>query len=216
LIGAYNALQAAIPIGDGHKRSPCYQYHLRATLSSSRSGSLLQLTRCSQRPSGRQFQGSSRSFEAKQPSPRIHATPYASLTVGVPREVFPNERRVALTPQNAALLIKKGFVNVLVERNAGMEAQFLDGQYAAAGAKLVSREEVFQSSDVMLKVRPPLFGQEAEHVKEGSTIISFLYPVQNKQIVESLASRKVNAFAVCDPEHQLMNTNDVQPLLRWI
>jgi NAD(P) transhydrogenase len=138
-----------------------------------------------------------------QPSlSQLRAVPYSSLTVGVPKEVFPNERRVSLTPQNAALLIKKGFANVLVERNAGMEAQFLDEHYAAAGAQLVSREEVFQSSDIMLKVRPPLYGQEAEHVKKGSTVISFLYPAQNKTIVESLAARKVNAFAVGVPEHQ--------------
>ena len=130
------------------------------------------------------------------------AIPYSSLTIGVPREVFPNERRVSLTPQNAALLIKKGFTNVLVEHNAGMEAQFLDEHYTAAGAQLVSRDEVFQSSDIMLKVRPPLYGQEAEHVKEGSTVVSFLYPDQNTMIVESLASRKVNAFAVCASEHQ--------------
>ena len=125
------------------------------------------------------------------------------MTVGIPKEVFPNERRVSLTPQSTALLKKKGFANVLVERNAGMEAKFLDEQYAAAGAQLVSREEVFQSSDIMLKVRPPLYGQEAEHVRKGSTVISFLYPAQNKRIVESLAARKVNAFAVRTTEHQL-------------
>lgn len=124
------------------------------------------------------------------------STPYSSLTVGVPREIFPNERRVSLTPQNAALLRKKGFMKVLVERNAGVEAQFLDEQYTAAGATLVSKDEVFRSSDIMLKVRPPLLGQEVEALKEGSTIISFLYPAQNKPIVDTLATRKVDAFAV--------------------
>jgi len=122
---------------------------------------------------------------------------YSSLTIGVPRELFPNERRVAITPQNAALLRKKGFGNVLVESNAGVEAQFLDEQYAAAGAKLVSREELYQSTDIMLKVRPPLVGQEADFLKQGSTVISFLYPAQNKAIVDILAARKVDAFAVC-------------------
>ncbi|KNZ71823.1 NAD(P) transhydrogenase, mitochondrial, partial [Termitomyces sp. J132] len=122
--------------------------------------------------------------------------PYPSLTVGVPKEVFPGEKRVALTPQNAALLLKKGFSRVLIERHAGVEAQFLDEQYAKVGATLASREEVFASSDIMLKVRPPLFEQESSHVKEGSTIISFMYPTQNKMIVESLASRKTNVFAM--------------------
>lgn len=132
-----------------------------------------------------------------KPSPEAAGTPYSSLTVGIPREIFPDERRVSLTPQNAALLKKKGFANVLVEHNAGVEAQFLDEQYAAAGATLVTREELFRSTDVMLKVRPPLLGQEAELLKQGSTVISFLYPAQNKSIVDTLATRGVNAFAVC-------------------
>lgn len=123
-------------------------------------------------------------------------TPYSSLIVGVPREIYPNERRVSLTPQNAAMLYKKGFAKILVEHNAGAQSQFLDEQYAAAGATLVTREELFRATDIMLKVRPPLHGQEAEHIKEGSTVISFLYPTQNKMIVDALASRKANVFAV--------------------
>lgn len=122
--------------------------------------------------------------------------PYSSLTIGVPKEAFPNERRVAVTPQNASLLLKKGFSRVLVERHAGEEAQFLDEQYAQAGATLVSKEEVFASSDILLKVRPPL-NEEVPRIKEGSTAISFLYPAQNKGVVDALAARKVNAFAVC-------------------
>lgn len=86
-----------------------------------------------------------------------------------------------------------------MERNAGAEAQFLDEQYSSAGATLVSREELFKASDIMLKVRPPLLDQEAHLLKEGSSVISFLYPTQNKNIVDSLASRKVNAFAVSHP-----------------
>ncbi|TDL21553.1 NAD transhydrogenase mitochondrial precursor [Rickenella mellea] len=128
--------------------------------------------------------------------------PYSSLTVGVPLEIFPNERRVAITPQNTALLLKKGFQRVLVEKSAGTEAQFLDSQYAAAGATLVSREELFDGSDILLKVRPPLLlgsggkAGEIKSVKEGSTLISFLYPAQNKPTVDALAERKVTAFAM--------------------
>ncbi|KIP12232.1 hypothetical protein PHLGIDRAFT_21067 [Phlebiopsis gigantea 11061_1 CR5-6] len=123
-------------------------------------------------------------------------TPYSSLTVGVPLEIYPNEHRVALTPQNAGVLLKKGFARVLVEKSAGEQAQFLDEQYRAAGAILVNRDELFSSSDILLKVRPPVFGQEAEQVKEGSTVISFLYPNQNKDIVEALEQRKATAFAM--------------------
>lgn len=127
--------------------------------------------------------------------------PYSSLTVGVPLETYTGERRVALTPQNVTLLLKKGFQRVLVEKHAGAEAQFPDEQYSVAGATLVSRSEVFADSDILLKVRPPLVHAdgkpgEADLVKEGSTVISFLYPTQNKVIVEALAKRKVNAFAM--------------------
>jgi NAD(P) transhydrogenase len=116
--------------------------------------------------------------------------------VGTPREIYPNERRVSLTPQNCATLYKKGFSKVLVEYDAGSHAQFLNEQYTAAGATLVTREELFRTADIMLKVRPPALGGEADHVKQGSTVISLLYPTQNKDIVEVLAKRKVNAFAM--------------------
>ncbi|KAI9446136.1 PNTB-domain-containing protein [Lactarius indigo] len=103
------------------------------------------------------------------------SVPYSSLRVGVPRELYPNECRVALTPQNVTLLRKKGFAEVL--------------DYEKAGATLTSRERLLAGSDIMLKVRPPLQDQEVEHMKHGSTLISFLYPKQNKQLVEALAKR---------------------------
>ena len=125
-------------------------------------------------------------------------TPYSSLTVGVPLETFPNERRVALTPQNTALLLKKGVSKILVERNAGAAAQFLDEHYKAAGATLVSKEELYASSDVLFKVRPPTLGSEINNLRKGSTLISFLYPVQNKPIVDALAAKnaELNVFAM--------------------
>ncbi|KAI0321656.1 PNTB-domain-containing protein [Amylostereum chailletii] len=124
------------------------------------------------------------------------SVPYSSITVGVPREIFPNERRVALTPQNATLLLKKGFGRVLVEKGAGADAQFLNEDYEKAGATLASREDVYAAADIMLKVRPPVHGQEVDHIKDGSTVISFLYPRQNKETIEALAKRNVNAFAM--------------------
>ncbi|OJT08185.1 NAD(P) transhydrogenase, mitochondrial [Trametes pubescens] len=126
----------------------------------------------------------------------LPGVPYSSLRVGVPLEIYPNERRVALTPQNAQLLLKKGFAQVLVEKSAGLEAQFLDEQYRAAGAVVVDRNELFDRSDILLKVRPPVAGQEAELVKDSSTLISFLYPNQNKAIIEALAAKKSTAFAM--------------------
>ncbi|KAF7309809.1 hypothetical protein MIND_00352800 [Mycena indigotica] len=136
------------------------------------------------------------SLALRRAASTVAGTPYAGLAVGVPRETFQSERRVALTPQNVQVLRKKGFGKVLVEKDAGASAQFSDEQYTSAGAIIVSRDEVYNSSDILLKVRPPLDGQEVQNVKAGSTLISFLYPVQNKPIVDALAQRKVNAFAM--------------------
>ncbi|KAI9571350.1 NAD(P) transhydrogenase beta subunit-domain-containing protein [Boletus coccyginus] len=142
-------------------------------------------------------------YRRNQPPPTSEAKkdsgaciPYSTLIVGAPRETYPNERRVSLTPQNVALLKKKGFGSVLVERNAGAAAQFLDGDYAKAGATLVSKEELYKKTDILLKVRPPSQDEEVTALKEGSTVISFLYPAQNKSLVEKLASFNVNAFAM--------------------
>lgn len=123
-------------------------------------------------------------------------TPYAKLTVGVPRETYPNERRVALTPQNVVLLLKKGFSKVLVERSAGALADFHDDAYEKAGATLVdSAGIVWADSDIVLKVRGPSI-DEAAGAKEGQTIISFMQPAQNRPLVEKLAERKATSFAM--------------------
>ncbi|KAB8252348.1 NAD(P) transhydrogenase beta subunit-domain-containing protein [Aspergillus flavus] len=132
---------------------------------------------------------------SSSPSP-VPVVPYSSLTVGVPRETYPNERRVAITPQNVALLLKKGFSRVLIERGAGEAAELLDQAYEQAGATLVDRATVWSQSNIILKVRGPQPGDEIEALQQGSTIISFLYPAQNKQLVDQLASRRVTAFAM--------------------
>ncbi|KAK2064667.1 NAD(P) transhydrogenase beta subunit [Colletotrichum caudatum] len=124
------------------------------------------------------------------------SVPYSQLTVGVPKEIFLNERRVALTPQNVALLLKKGFSKVLVERSAGAQADFPDEAYDHAGATLVdTAAQVWSDSDVVLKVRSPI-PSEIELMKENQTVISFLQPAQNKPLVEKLAAQKATSFAM--------------------
>lgn len=71
-------------------------------------------------------------------------TPYKNLAIGVPKEVWPKERRVSLTPAVTATLVKKGF-QVKVEKGAGLEAKFRDADYAASGATMVDRNAAFQS-----------------------------------------------------------------------
>jgi len=97
---------------------------------------------------------------------------------------------VAVTPANVAVLKKKGFKQVLVERGAGTHADFLDAAYEKAGATLVNGpREVWSNSDIVLKVRGPGL-EEVDSMKEGQTIISFLQPSQNKELVEKIAARK--------------------------
>ncbi|KAH7334398.1 NAD(P) transhydrogenase beta subunit-domain-containing protein [Rhizoctonia solani] len=137
----------------------------------------------------------------------VNGIPYSQLTVGVAVEGFPGERRVALTPANTALLIKKGFKQVLVEEGAGFQAEFADEEYKKAGGKIATRDTVYEQSDVILKVRPPMLEKglsssksEIDMVRQNSTLISFLYPAQNKDLIDQLQRKKVTAFGMdCVP-----------------
>lgn len=123
-------------------------------------------------------------------------TPFAELTVGVPKETYLNERRVALTPTNVALLLKKGYHKVLIQRGAGAAADFPDEAYRASGAVLVDNpEDVWAEADVVLKVRGPSL-EEVGSIKEKQTVISFLQPAQNAELVQKIADRGATSFAM--------------------
>ncbi|XP_044751001.1 NAD(P) transhydrogenase, mitochondrial-like [Coccinella septempunctata] len=123
--------------------------------------------------------------------------PYEKLSIGVPKEVWKNERRVALTPSVATTLIKKGFT-VHVEEDAGIGATFRNEDYLNAGCFVKDGSSVFQS-DIVLKVRQPQ-ENEVEKFKDYATLISFLYPGNNTPLVNKLAEKKITAFAMdCIP-----------------
>ncbi|KAL1140911.1 hypothetical protein AAG570_000839, partial [Ranatra chinensis] len=131
--------------------------------------------------------------ESKPPA----GIPYNNLKIGVPKEIWKNEKRVSLSPAVTALLIKKGF-GVTVEEGAGVEAKFRDSDYAEAGAKIAKKSDVF-SSDLILKIRQPV-ESEVNMFKPGSTLVSFIYPAQNKALLDELAKKKINVFAMdCIP-----------------
>ena len=123
------------------------------------------------------------------------------MKLAVPKECRPGERRVAVTPENVARLIKMGFA-VAVEHDAGAAASFSDDDYVAAGAEIVAdTRTIWQTGEIVLKVQPPamhpaLNVHEAQLIREGGTLISFLYPGKNKDIVDRLAARKATAIAV--------------------
>jgi NAD(P) transhydrogenase len=114
------------------------------------------------------------------------------MTLGIPLESLPSERRVALVPLSISALLKKGFNAALVSPSAGANANFPDAAYQYAGATIDPNPF---SADIVLKVRPPTLA-EIEMLKEGSTLISFLYPAQNKDIVQKLRERGVTSFAM--------------------
>jgi NAD(P) transhydrogenase subunit alpha len=115
------------------------------------------------------------------------------MIVGVPKETAALEKRVSVVPETVSKLVG---VTVMVEKGAGENANFSDADYTSAGAQIANdRQSLYSQSDIVLKVLPPTV-EEAELLKEGSTLISFLFPVANLDIVKKLATRKANAFAM--------------------
>ncbi len=116
-------------------------------------------------------------------------------TIGIPREVHPGEKRVAATPQTILKLKKLGF-DVAVQSGAGEAVNASDAAYQEAGATVVAdAPELWATSDVVIKVRPPEDG-ETELLREGGWLVGFLWPGQNRDIVDKLAKRKATVFAM--------------------
>jgi len=112
------------------------------------------------------------------------------MKIGVPRETAPGERRVALVPEVAARLAKRG-LEVVFEPGCGDSAFYPDADYARAGAKPGDPFE----ADLLLKVAKPA-PAEASRLREGATLVSFLYPLLNSDLVKKIAARKAGAIAV--------------------
>ncbi|MBC5790369.1 Re/Si-specific NAD(P)(+) transhydrogenase subunit alpha [Providencia sp. JUb39] len=115
------------------------------------------------------------------------------MRIGIPRERLANEARVAATPSTVTQLLKLGF-SVCVEQNAGHLASFDDVAYEQAGAEIVSRESAF-SADIVFKVNAPL-SDEIPLLKEGATLVSFIWPAQNPELMEALKARNINVMAM--------------------
>jgi NAD(P) transhydrogenase subunit alpha len=115
-----------------------------------------------------------------------------SQVIGVPRETFAGEKRVATVPEVVEKLIKLGF-RVAVESGAGEGANFADEAYRAAGAEVVS--DIWGGADVVFKVRAPSTG-EVQKMRAGQTLIGFIWPAQNPELMQSLAARKVTVLAI--------------------
>jgi len=123
------------------------------------------------------------------------------MIVGVPRETFPGERRVAMVPAVIPSLTKAG-LEVVVEAGAGREAGYLDADYAAKGAKILpTRAEVFAAADIIIQVL--CYGSNDKTGKADvplyrpqQALIGFLRPLGSLETLQEIASKGVTAFSI--------------------
>jgi NAD(P) transhydrogenase subunit alpha len=115
------------------------------------------------------------------------------MKIGVPRECFPGENRVALTPVAVAALKKSG-LEVIVERNAGMAAGFTDTAFEQSGAAIASRADVFSGADILLQVRA--IPAETATLRRGQVVIGFADPLGSPDAIRQLAATGVIAFSM--------------------
>ena len=115
--------------------------------------------------------------------------------IGVPKEIFPGEKRVATVPDVVTKLTKLGF-SVVVEQGAGDLADLSDQAYTEAGASIApSAAALWSGSDIVFKVRAPTT-EEVALMHEGQTLIGFLWPAQNPDLMQQLAAKKVTALSI--------------------
>ncbi len=131
-------------------------------------------------------------------SPETPAAGAAAPTpqrIGVPREIFPGEKRVATVPDVVVKLVKLGFA-VVVEQGAGDLADLSDAAYVEAGATIApSAAALWSGSDIVFKVRAPT-ADEVALMHEGQTLIGFLWPAQNPELMQQLVAKKVTALSI--------------------
>jgi NAD(P) transhydrogenase subunit alpha len=120
------------------------------------------------------------------------------MKLGIVKETRAEERRVAASPQVVGKWVKAGW-DVQVERGAGDTASYPDAHYEAAGATLVDRQTAW-GSDIVVKLRPPVLDadgtSEADQMREGATLISYIFPAENAQLLERLAIKKLTVLAM--------------------
>ena len=124
----------------------------------------------------------------KQPHP---VSSVSRMRIGVPREVVPGERRVALVPETVQKLTKAGN-EVVVERGAGVEAAFVDSAYEQAGARIV--DDAFDA-ELIAKVQKPT-ADEVAKLKPGQVLVAFLQPLIDPKLAGTLAERGVAALSM--------------------
>jgi NAD(P) transhydrogenase subunit alpha len=124
-----------------------------------------------------------------------NTVPNARKKIGIPKEIYPGECRVAATPTNAKVLQKQGF-EVLIEQGAGEAANFSDRAYESVNCQIIpNAAALWEQADIILKVRPPQT-EEVDRLPEKKTIISFIWPAQNGELLDKLAERQATVLAM--------------------
>ena len=134
-----------------------------------------------------------------------------ALLIGVPKETAPDEKRVATVPDVVEKLVKLGF-SVAVESGAGDGANFGDDAYRGAGAEVVATAaELWAKSDIVFKVRVPS-PEEVGLMRTGGTLIGFIWPAQNPELMEQLAAKKATVLAIDSLPRQLSRAQKMDAL----
>ncbi len=115
------------------------------------------------------------------------------MTIGVPKETFPNEKRVALIPSSVDRLVKKG-AKVLIEAGLGQTINISDDDYVKAGATICDRSSLL-NADIILRIRKPPV-EEISKLKKGAIHISFLDPFNERALVDELAKNQISAISM--------------------
>ena len=117
------------------------------------------------------------------------------MRIGSPKEVFPGEARVAMTPESALQIQKLGHT-CIIQSGAGEAAGFSDAVYKDAGVEVVkSAKALWEAADVVVKVRQPET-KEMKHLRDGQTLISFFNPAANEQGMEAAKNAGTTVVAM--------------------
>ncbi len=123
------------------------------------------------------------------------------MIISVPKEIMPGENRVALVPDVVSKLVKKGF-EINIEKEAGLKTGFTDKLYESAGAEIYTDvSELYRSADIILKVQRPIINpdlniSELDLMKEGTLLITFLYPLYYPELAKECAEKGIDVISM--------------------
>ena len=129
------------------------------------------------------------------------------MIIGVPKEIKTEEYRVGVTPSSAKAYLREGH-EVLIQKSAGEGAGFSDEKYLDLGCKIVSKEKLFEKSDLIIKVKEPL-QEEYSYFKENQWLYTYLHLAADKSLTEFLLEKKICSYA-----YETLSVEGRLPLLK--